>query len=286
MSPQKADNTPIRPVISALFKGHNGTGKSIAACGKEFRPVYVFNCEGRIESVINYYRKLDGHCKDLEFDNFPIGSSYYGIDKQMDELIKRCPYKTVVMSSLTSFIYLILNHLIKAKAGQTTRSGAAAGRTIGGIPVNELQDYNAEDSGIINDLIAAFLELKSNGVNVILEAHITPYELVTLEEGQRVVTTINQILTKGKKAPASIPGFFNEIYLFYKDYEGIVVGAQKTLYKFTSDGTNTDDCKTSLDIKGFDFTGKDFSVEWTRQLSDEIRDTPREDPNKPKLLSF
>lgn len=284
--PQQADNTPIRPVTSFLFKGHNGTGKSIAACGKQFRPVYVFNCEGRIESVINYYRKLDGHCRDIEFDNYPVGSSYYALDQQFDKLIKRCEYKTVVMSSLTSFIYLILNHLIKSKAGQTTRSGSQAGRTIGGIPVNELQDYNAEDSGIINDLIAGFQELKSNGVNVILEAHITPYELVTLEEGQRVVTTINQILTKGKKAPASIPGFFNEMYLFYKDYEGVGEGNKRTKYRFTSDGTNTDDCKTSLDIKGFDFTGKDFSVEWEKQLSKEVLETPRVDPDAPKKVNF
>jgi hypothetical protein len=47
MSPLKADEQPIRPVISLLSKGVTGTGKTVASCGKEFRPVYVFMNEGR-----------------------------------------------------------------------------------------------------------------------------------------------------------------------------------------------------------------------------------------------
>lgn len=284
--PIKLENTVIRPVTSFLFKGHNGTGKTIASCGKEFRPVYVFNCEGRIESVITYYKKLDGHCKDIEYDNFPLGSGYFKIDKRMDELVARCSYRTVVMSSLTSFIYLILKHLIDDKAGKTRKSGQVMGMRIGGIPVNELPDFNAEDSGIINDLVSCFQQLKVNGVNTILEAHITPYEIAQFIEGQRVTTTENKILTKGKKAPASVPGFFNEIYLFHKEYEGIIAGEGKAVYKVNTVGTNIDDCKTSWGIEGFDWTGKDFSIELMKQVTQEIKDTPREDPDKPKAVTF
>lgn len=283
--PKKIEDAVIRPVTSFLFKGHNGTGKTIASTGKEFRPVYVFNCEGRFESVINYWQRR-GEAKDIEWDDFPIGSGYYGLDKRMDELVARCPYKTVVMSSLTSFIYNILNHLIKDAFGRKNAQGKDAGKRIGGIPVSQLQDFNAEDSAIINDLIAAFQQLKSHGVNVILEAHITPYDITTIEDGGRVTTTINQILTKGKKAPASIPGFFNEIYLFYKEYEGIISGQQSAKYLFTTTGTPTDDCKTSWGIKGFDWTGKDFSEELFKQLSQAVIDTPRIDPNAPTTVSF
>lgn len=284
--PKKLKDVPVRPVNSFLFKGHNGVGKTIAACGKAFRPVYVFNCEGRIESVINYYKKLDGNLDGIEFDDFPLGSGYYAIDKRMDELVGRCNYKTVVMSSLTSFIYLILKHLIDDKAGKTRKSGQPMGMRIGGIPVNELPDFNAEDSAIINDLISFFQQLKAMGVNTILEAHITPYEIKTIEEGQRTSITVNQILTKGRKAPASVPGFFNEIFLFFKEYEGIISGEGKPHYKFTTAGTTTDDCKTSMGFEGFDWTGKDFSVELMKQLTDEVRNTPREDPDRPKSVTF
>lgn len=289
--PIRAEDAVLRPCTSFLFKGHNGTGKTIAATGEEFRPVYVFNCEGRIESVLTYHKKYN-NLKDIEFDNFPIGSGYYGIDKRMDELIRSCPYKTVVMSSLTSFIYLILEHLIRDKFGKKTAKGFDAGKKVGGIPVNELQDFNAEDSAIINDLIAAFQQLKDNqGVTCILEAHITPYEITSLEEGQRSTYTVNNILTKGKKAPASVPGFFNEIYLFHKEYKGVGEGLKSTRYLVNTVGTSTDDCKTSWGIEPFDWTGKDFSVELFNQLrgnveGNKIINAPRVDPNAPKMVSF
>jgi len=283
--PTKAEEALIRPVTSFLFKGHNGTGKTIASCSEKFRPVYVFNCEGRFESVLYYYKKY-GNLKDIEFDNFPIGSGYYKIDKRMDELIVSCPYNTVVMSSLTSFIYLILNHLIQDAYGKKTSKGYDRQKKIGGIPVNQLEDFNAEDAAIINDLIAFFQQLKNKGVNVILEAHITPYEITTIEEGGRQTQTINQILTKGKKAPASIPGFFNEIYLFNKTFKGIMVGQQSTTFSVNTDGTVTDDCKSSWGIKGFDWTGQDFSTILLSQLDEDIKETPRVDPNAPKVFSF
>ena len=70
----KAEEAVIRPVTSFLFKGHNGTGKTIAACSSQFRPVYVFNCEGRFESVLNYYKNRPEGLKGIEFYNFTIGA--------------------------------------------------------------------------------------------------------------------------------------------------------------------------------------------------------------------
>lgn len=288
MSPIKAEDAVIRPVLTLLSKGNQGTGKTILSCSPSLRPTYVFNCEGRFDSVLTYYK---GNLKDLDYDDFPIGTGYDKIDKMMDNLIARCDYKTVVMSSLTSFIYVILNHLIRAKAGQMRGSGNAqrpAGLKIGGIPVNELEDYNAEDSAIINDLISFFQQLKANGVNCILEAHITPYELSWFEGGQKITRTIQQILTKGKKAPASIPAFFNEIWMFEKSFEGITVGRQKKHYSVNTLGSPLDDCKTSWNIEGFDFTDNPdpYGQLVLPQLSDEIKRTPAADPNRPKTVSF
>jgi hypothetical protein len=283
--PIKASDTVIRPVLSILSKGRTGTGKTIASCGKEFRPVYVLDCEGRFRSVINYYNKLDGHCKDIEYDTFHMEGGFYVLDKKMDELSARCEYKTVVVTSLTSFIHIVLRHLIQAKAGQKTSRGFDAVKRIGGIPVNALEDYNAEDAAIIFELIGFLKSLQNQGVNIILEAHISPYEITTIEDGGRVTTTINQILTKGKKAPAQIPGYFDEVYLFEKKFTGMG-SSSKAIYEFTSTGSSTDDCKTSNGIVGFDWTGKDFSVELMNQLSNELKETPRVDPNLPKAVKF
>lgn len=286
--PIHAEDAAIRPVLTLLSKGAQGTGKTLFSCSPSLRPVYVFNCEGRFDSVLTYYK---GNLKDLDYDDFPIGTGYDKLDKQMDELVRDCPYKTVVMSSLTSFIYVILNHLIRAKAGQMRGSGTnqrPAGLKIGGIPVNELEDYNAEDSAIINDLISFFQQLKAQGVNCILEAHITPYELKFFEGGQQITKTINQILTKGKKAPAVIPAFFNEIWLFEKGYKGIIAGQQDKTFHVNTAGSPLDDCKTSWGISGFEFTrsADPFGEFVLPQLSNEIKNTPRVDPNAPKKVSF
>lgn len=281
----KAEDQLIRPVISLMAKGVNGTGKTIFNCSPSLRPTYVFNCEGRFESVLQYYK---GNLKDLEFDNFPIGSGYFNLNKRMDDLVARCPYKTVVMSSLTSFIYVVLNHLIESKAGQKTKAGHPAGMRIGGIPVNELQDYNAEDSAIINDLISFFQQLKVQGINTILEAHLTPYELSWFEDGQKVTQTIRQILTKGKKAPASVPNFFNEIWLFEKVSEGIMASQQTKKYMVNTQGTPLDECKTSWEIPNFAWTdNKDPYKKYVLDvLSNEIKETPTVDPNAPKAVKF
>lgn len=284
--PTIANDVITNAVLSMLFKGKTGTGKSIAGCGKEFRPVYVLDFEDRMRSVINYYKRLDGHCKDVEYDTFPMEGGFFKIDSRMDSLIASCPYKTVCGFSLTSYIHIILKHLILDKVGATRSSGQQAGKKIGGIPVNELEDFNAEDAAIIFELISFFKQLQSNGVNVILEAHITPYEITSIEGKQRTSITVNQILTKGKKAPAQIPGYFDEVYLFQKDYSGMIQGKQETKYSFTSAGTSTDDCKTSHGVEGFDWTGKDFSIELMKQLSQESKDAPRIDPNRPTRIQF
>lgn len=284
----RAEDMMIRPVLSLLSKGRTGTGKTIASCGKEFRPVYVFDFEGRFDSVLTYYQKLDGHVKDIETDYFPMGSGFYGVDQRMDALAKSCPFKTVAIASLTSYIHLVLKHLIKSKEGQTRGSGQQArpaGKQIAGIRVNELEDFNAEDAAIIFELIEFLQMLKSYGTNIILECHISPYEVNTIDPETRGKDnyTINQILTKGKKAPAQIPGYFNEVYLFEKEIKGF---GQKDVYKFNTRGTATDDCKTSWGIRGDEWTDKDFSQIIWEQIGKEIKDNPRVDPNAPKKVGF
>ena len=288
MAPINADTVPIRPVLSLVSKGRTGTGKTIASCGKEFRPVRVLDCEGRMDSVISYYRKLDGHARDIYFDSFHMNTGFYELDKTMDEIIARPEWKTIVVASLTSYIHIVLKHLINTKVGQKRKSGQDAGKRIGGIPVNELEDYNAEDAAIIYELIAFMQQIKNQGTNVILEAHISPYEITTIDEDSRSrqQQTIMQILTKGKKAPAQIPGYFNEVYLFEKKFEGIQAGASEAHYYVNTVGSQVDECKTSMGIKPFDWTGKDFSIELWNQLSQEVKDTPRVDPNAPKAVRF
>jgi hypothetical protein len=283
----KAEDAFIRPVWSILSKGLTGNGKTIASCGKEFRPVYVFNCEGRFESVLSYYRKLDGHVKDVYYNDYTLDGGFFPLDQKMDAIAARPEYKTVVVSSLTSFIRLIMLHLIKSVAPKS--DGSMKGiRQKGGIRVNILEDYNFEDAAIINELIGFFQNLKSQGINVILEAHITPYEIKSIDEesGQKDLTTIFEILTKGKKAPAEVPSWFNEVWLFEKKIEGWDSNNAKAKYIINPLGNSTNSCKTSFGIKPFEWTDVDPTIKLMSFLSQEIKDTPVVDPNTPKRVGW
>lgn len=285
-----ADTAIVRPVWSILNKGKTGTGKSILSCGKQFRPTYFFNLEGRMESVLTYYKRLDGHLKDLHYNDYNMGTGFHPLDKKMDSIIARPEYQTVVVASLTSYVHIILQHLMRATSGPNKDNKRDSRRMKGGIQVNILEDYNFEDAAIIFELCNFLQTLKGMGVNVILEAHITPYEIKTINEdtGQREATTIMEILTKGKKAPAQIPGYFNEVWLSEKYYEGdwSTGEGRKPRYRVNTSGTPTDECKTSFGIPTFEWTNIDPTEKLMSFLNPEIKDTPRVDPNAPKRVSW
>ena len=279
----KASDAIVRPVWSILSKGRTGTGKTIASCGKAFRPTYVFNLEGRFESVLTYYNKLDDSVLDLEYNDFNMNSGFYPLDQKMDALIARPEYKTVVVSGLTPYIHIVLKHLMGS-----TNPGKGM-RKKGGIQVNILEDYNFEDSAIIFELLAFLQELKGMGINVILEAHISAYEIKTINEdtGGKDQQTYFEILTKGKKAPAQIPGYFNEVWLFEKIFDTEwEKGERKARYRINTVGSPTDECKTSFGIQSFEWTDKDATILLVDSLNPKVRDTARVDPNAPKKVSW
>ena len=275
-----ADEFVTRPVWSILSKGTTGTGKTILSCSKYFRPTYVFNLEGRFESAVTFYRRLDGHMKDVEYNNFSLeAGNFYKMDSKMDSIIGSPRYQTVVIASLTSFIHIVLKNLM---------GGDKGGKKKRGIQTNTIEDYLYEDSAIIFNLIAFLQQLKNMGVNVILEAHISPYEEITLEEGQRVSKTVYQILTKGKKAPAQIPSYFNEVWHFKKTYPENWGASNSAKLQYVVDtlGDSANECKTSFGIQPFDWTGTDPGEMLQRQLNPEIAKQSRVDPNAPKVASW
>ncbi len=249
---------------SILSRGFTGSGKTIASCGKEFRPIYVFDLDQRMASVAKYYRDLDGHTKGIEYDTFVMGSNFIELDRKMDSLLASCPYKTIAFASLTAYIHIVLSHLLNHKTG-------GGHKNIANIKVNEIEDYNAEDAALIFELIANLMTWKKKGINVILEAHLTNIEHKDLQGN---ITHKIDTLTKGKKAPAAIPGYFDESWLFTKDTT-MVVEAGKALtmnkYIMKPTGTNLIDGKTSRGVKQIDWTGKDFSVELMKQFPKDVK---------------
>ncbi len=248
------ENLKKDAAYSILAKGLSGSGKTTASCGKDFRPVFVFDTDQRMQSVANYYKKLDGHCKDIEYQSFVMREHFKELDKKMDEIYARPVHKTVVMASLTSYIHNVLAHVLNFKAGANT------GKKVADIHVNSIEDYNVEDAALIFEMVAFMKSLQARGTNVILEAHITPIEIKALDGSS---STSMEILTKGRKAPAQLPGYFDEVWLF----DTIRRGVNNYEYIMHPRGDAvTRGCKTSRDIPDIEWTNKDFSLELKKEM--------------------
>ena len=104
-----------------------------------------------------------------------------------------------------------MRQVLKAKQGKSRASGAAAGKNIGGISVNEIEDFNAESAGL-TELLALTKDIhKFHKVDVILIAHVIRTEARSLDGSINVSRTI---VTAGKKPAAKIPAYCDETYHF------------------------------------------------------------------------
>jgi hypothetical protein len=131
---------------------------------------------------------------------------------KLEALQVRCPYKTLIFDSLTSMCDMTLNQTLSLKRGTTRASGAAAGKQVAGIAVNEIEDYGAE-AAALQELIALTKDIhKYHKVNIVLIAHV-----VQAEYRNSVTNTTHvsrTIITAGKKIAPKIPAYCGEVYHF------------------------------------------------------------------------
>lgn len=191
----------------SLFKGEPGTRKSTAALSYPL-PQYWFSFDGKM-NALGIPQKLWGiEGKDIQYDDY---NDWARATAKLEQLQVNCPYKTIVIDSITSCADYMLRQVRTMKSGTTRKSGATAGKVIGGIPVNELEDFNAESSGL-TELIALTKDIhKFHKIDVILIAHVIRTEMKSADQSINVSRTI---VTAGKKPAAKIPAYCDETYHF------------------------------------------------------------------------
>jgi len=226
-----------------LFKGEVSSGKSIAAAS--FPNPYVFDMESRIRSVAAYHYPRGK--RDLSYDTY-TREDYAKFDKKWDEFIelskmKRFPFDTVIVDSLTSTADLLLQNVIRLKGLE------GKGKKISGVAVNSIEDYNAENA-MLTELVMFLQQLRCK--YKILVAHVIKTEKTNLNDDTVVVT--RSLLTGGKKVAAKIPGYFDEIYHFEQKPVG---GKQQFIARTVNSGE--DFARTTLKLpKEIDFTNRNF----------------------------
>ena len=261
--PTLADTDPR--LFYAMFKGEPGTRKSTAAlsflaAGKQ----YWFSWDRKMQGILLPAQKWGLNIKDVHYDDYDDWSKAANKLKEFQVDIKG--YKTLVFDSLTSCADVTLRQTLKSKQGVTRQSGAQAGKSIAGIAINEMEDYNAESSAL-NELIALTKDIQAyHKINIILIAHVMQAEYRNNTTG--VTHVSRSIVTAGKRVAAKIPSVCSEVYHF-NIKKGFVEGAGG---KYTCLTTHTGDdfARTSYDLPTeIEFEDKPLYGNWIKPAIDK-----------------
>lgn len=191
----------------SLFTGEPGTRKSTCALSYP-KPIYFFSFDGKMNALTIPMRAWGVNASEISFDDY---SDWTKARTKLESFRVNCPFKTIVIDSITSCADYMLRQVLELKAGKTRQSGASAGKSIGGIAVNEIEDFNAESAGL-TELIALTKDIhKFHKIDVILIAHLIRTEQKSLDGKVNVSRTI---VTAGKKPAAKIPAYCDETYHF------------------------------------------------------------------------
>ena len=225
--------------LYTMFKGEVGLRKSTQALSYP-TPQYWFSWDRKMSSLLLPMRGFGVNPRDVEYDDY---SDWSNARTKLEQLQVRCPYKTIVCDSLTSMADSALSQTMKTKKGATRSSGAAAGKIVGGIAVNELEDFMAESSALM-ELISLTKDISSyHHVNVILIAHVIQAEYKSTTGQTHMSRTI---VTAGKRVAPKIPGYCQEVYHF--NIKKGFAESQMGQYSLLTVHTGDDFARTSLPL--------------------------------------
>jgi hypothetical protein len=224
-------------------------------------------------------KKWGINLREIEYDDY---EDWDAPRKKLESLQARCPYKTLVLDSLTSMADMTLRQTLKLKYGKTRSSGAAAGKLIAGIAVNEIEDYNAESSAL-QELIALTKDIhKYHKVNIVLIAHVVQAEYRNTTSNTTHVS--RTIITAGKRVAPKIPAYCGEVYHFNikKSFSEATSGEYSLLTTHTGD----DFARTALPLsKEIVFNDEPLYDKWIKpaiiEMSPSVQPVTKQQPTTP-----
>lgn len=268
-------NTVDPSIFYALFKGDPGTRKSTQALsfpGKQ----YWFSWDRKMSGILIPARKWGIDTSRIEYDDY---EDWGKAEKKLEALQVDCPHQNLIFDSITSGADMILRQTLKVK---TESGNKKSGMMIAGIPINEIEDYNAESSAL-NSLIALTKDIQNYNkklgktVNIILIAHVMD---VSVRELNGKVRNSRTIVTAGKRVAAKLPAYCGEVYHFHVK-KAFVDGAPGE-YACLTEGTGDDFARTALGLDSeIVFNDKPLYQNWIAPAIERMKS----DPDK-KIMSF
>lgn len=253
-----------------VFKGDPGSGKSIAAAsypGHKENPnigPYFFDNDGRMKSVINYWRPRGREFRGMR------PNSFLETNRKLEEFMFECPYQTLVYDGITTGSDKMLMDLLSSRDPKAKKIIRA------GIEFYQIEDYGGEYRGldiIINNLKAISFR---HGTNIIVTAHVIKTE--TTDIIKKTTTESRSLLTAGKKIAAKLPVHFDEAYHF--DVQASMDVTAGPSYTVVTRNTGWDWAKTALPIPlRIDFTNGSLYDIIMGHLKGKEFVRPSNDPN-------
>jgi hypothetical protein len=235
---QTLDKADLSAMYS-MFKGEPGTRKSTQALSYP-TPQYWFSWDRKMSSLLLPMKSFGVNPRDIEYDDY---DDWTKARIKLEQFQVNCKYKTLIFDSITSAADSTLRQTMSMKRGVTRQSGAAAGKLVGGIAVNEIEDYSAESSALM-ELIGLSKDICAyHHVNIILIAHVIQAEYKSTTGQTHMSRTI---VTAGKRVAPKIPAYCQEVYHF-NIKAGFTVGGGGSYSLFT-EHTGDDFARTSLPL--------------------------------------
>ena len=222
--------------LFCLFKGEPGTRKSTAALSFP-KPQYWFSWDQKMEGLMLPMMHWGVNPKEVVADNY---TDWNKAKQQLEKFQLSCPYKTIIIDSITSGADAINRQTLKIKTG--TKGDGVKG--VAGIPVNSIEDFNAEDSAL-KELVALLKDIHFfHKVNIILIAHVIQKEMKSSDGRTHFARTL---VTAGKAIAQKIPAYCGEVYHF--NIKTSVDTSKGGQYALMTTHTGDDFARTSLPLE-------------------------------------
>ncbi len=222
--------------LFAMLKGEPGTRKS--TCALSFPgPQYWVSTDQKMEALT-----LPAKRWGLWGKNHVHYDDYQDWDKPKAKLKTfqvNCPYKTIIVDSVTSIGDNMNTQTRKSKASE------GGGKMIGTIQVNGLEEYNAE-SAAFSEMMSMLKDIhKFHRVNVILIAHVVGQRKD--DDKNKLTHHSRVIITGGDKISGKIASLMTEVYHF--DVKPGFAETDEGEYACMTSHTGNDYARTSLPLE-------------------------------------
>lgn len=244
----------------ALFAGRSGSGKDCAQWSFP-GPSFTFDIDNRIRGGLASLKWLGKErISKVDFDYYNPKDGFVALDEKLSLFLieanqRKLKYKSIFVNSASSLASMLARDSCRLR-GATKESGVA-GKIRGKVTFLHPDDYNYVQTAFRIIMFEAMMPLAELGINIIFSSWIVPqWGKVPGAPDYAPSGVIGERLAgTSQNLAEEIPGYFDEVYRFYKEENPIQ--ALGPIYKVEFNGGFA---KSALGLPPgkFDVTGKNF----------------------------